>query len=383
MKKTMIAWAILISIAFSFLSCSLPAMATITTQEDMGWELTHMLYITTHGFSDTARYAQASDFIVSERENGDWRGLAVFTKHNDAWRVDFLNGHALKYKAYVSKLEACENPTRIRWQYDQDGVTERFVFEGIKNPLDEYSWHLKEYVWARGEDNQWKLESQDSTGMVWRTQRIMPGWQTPVVHTYEGALQDDLRTFKLASFPTNEELLALALVDIPQNQQIWDDAVNRDLTLSIDAQWMDCKRDRIYPVYSGPGPAYTRAASGQAQVSTNDSIFVFGEENGYLLIYYRTNNDRLRIGYIPVEALAYEEVLEKLNFVHIPAKVIQACEITDDPIDGQDTLAILPQDSAVRYLSLFRGVWAYVETETAEGTLIRGFVLKENLCWER
>lgn len=373
-----------ISLLSLALMCSMPFGAVVSADTEIDHDLQSMIdrmLYDTHGYSATVCYAEANDFIVSERENGDWRGIAVFSKRADDWHVDFLNGHAMRHQAYVSSLDVQESPAQIRWTYDTDGIIDHFVFEGIKDEAGTYHWRIQEYARSEGDTVLWNLTSDNESSTLWRTESYQPDIKEPVVSYHEGLLQTNLQTFKLDSFPTNEEELVHSLVVIPDEQRQILLSKENEYTMSIDAAWVECHPDLIYPVYSGPDPEYLRAASGKAEVSTNDSIWVFGEENGYLMMYYTIGRERIRVGYIPVDVLAYEEDIETLRFLYTPGRIARECDLTDDPIQSCEPLMVLPEGSAISYLSLFHGDWAYVETKSPEGKLVRGFVLTDNIAW--
>ena len=128
------------------------------------------------------------------------------------------------------------------------------------------------------------------------------------------------------------------------------------------------------PVYSGPGAGYVRGANGTAKVSTNGSVYVYGWENGWLLVLYRLSNGA-RIGYVEGSKLKDSVSATALRFSYETASVLYACSITDDPAIGYTPLATLPKGAEVTFLCWMHNnaTWAYVEAGTTAG-LVRGYI---------
>lgn len=106
-------------------------------------------------------------------------------------------------------------------------------------------------------------------------------------------------------------------------------------TMEADAlpqgQVIDFPKGKKYPVYSGPGEDYRRLGDdGNATVSTNGWIQVFGREGNWLLIQYNIRDGRNRFGYITASALPGDADVPELNFTH-KAGVLDG-SATDDPL---------------------------------------------------
>lgn len=131
--------------------------------------------------------------------------------------------------------------------------------------------------------------------------------------------------------------------------------------------------EQRYPVYTGPGEHYLRG-DGDAIVSTNGPIRVYGEENGWLLVEYTITKQSDRVGYIPASHLLPGQQVEPLVFSYSPAVITKQCTLTDDPNLTQRVICILDVGHDAIFLGYFSSGWAYVETTTDKGELIRGCV---------
>ena len=91
--------------------------------------------------------------------------------------------------------------------------------------------------------------------------------------TYEGTaygtVETNLRYFSYAAFPKTLKEARNKLTQAP--------AIPSG---ELSAQKIKFTGGQKFPVYSGPGAEYERAANGKASVSTNDWIQVFGSESG-------------------------------------------------------------------------------------------------------
>jgi hypothetical protein len=135
------------------------------------------------------------------------------------------------------------------------------------------------------------------------------------------------------------------------------------------------KPDQKLSVYSGPGTNYVRGAGGRATASTNGAIYVYGRENGWLLILYRLDNDGGRMGYVQESKIKDSVDTNILDFNYQKTKVLSACSITDDPMISDKALAKLKSGAPVTFLCWMQNSsnWAYVEANTSAG-LVRGCI---------
>lgn len=181
-----------------------------------------------------------------------------------------------------------------------------------------------------------------------------------------GTVETDLRYFTLQGFPKNLKEAREQLSEPP----------------TIPAGELSAKRVRFtsgqnFPVYSGPGEHFLRAANGKALVSTNDWIQVFGSENGWMLIQYDLSSSHMRMGYISLSALPRDASVDALNLAREDAVLSSAQTLTDDPLFSRSALMQLPAGHSLVRLARM-GEWAYVETYTGSQP-VRGFVLANSL----
>ena len=144
----------------------------------------------------------------------------------------------------------------------------------------------------------------------------------------------------------------------------------------LSAQSIRFTGGRKYEVYQGPGEGYGRSGNGNAAVSTNDWIQVFGEEDGWIMIQYDISSDHMRIGWIRGSALPDDARVASLNFAASSAYTTRRVSVTDDPLFTETAVLTLPEGVWVECLATM-GEWAYIESST--GDLIRGFVPRSAL----
>lgn len=142
--------------------------------------------------------------------------------------------------------------------------------------------------------------------------------------------------------------------------------------------FLNLKANQKLAVYSAPSAASWRGANGKAMVSTNGAVWAAGWEQGWLLVYYETNNNSIRVGYVDGSALKDSVSLHKyLSFDYAAATVTKACALTDDPMKARITMANLNAGASVTYLSTFVNqygeVWDYVQTWVGSQQA-RGFI---------
>lgn len=131
-------------------------------------------------------------------------------------------------------------------------------------------------------------------------------------------------------------------------------------------------------VYSAPSSASWRGANGKAMVSTNGAVWTAGWENGWLLIFYETNNNSVRVGYVQGSKIS-GKVSEnrQLNFAETTVKTKKACAMTDDPVMAAVTIRTIPKGTRVTYLTTVANqngdAWDYIQA-SVNGKKARGFV---------
>lgn len=152
----------------------------------------------------------------------------------------------------------------------------------------------------------------------------------------------------------------------------------------IAGEALDFPRRQTYAVYTGPGDAYLRAQKGKAEVESGEDIVVYGTETtedggSYALIEYPLSGRVSRFGYIEANMVPELDLVAALPWEQLPAKLMEACALTDDPLGKAAELLPLAEGQAVTYLARIDDAWAYVEcTPEAEGeeaaVPVRGFV---------
>ena len=132
-------------------------------------------------------------------------------------------------------------------------------------------------------------------------------------------------------------------------------------------------RNRKAEVYSGPGTGYLRPANGRAVLTTNNSAYIYGQENGMILIQYQVTGKQWRFGFISSEFVEDLKDVPPLSFEGKTASVVKKCNLTDDPLHSKGKLISLKLGQTVTCLAKMEK-WVYVDTGTA-----RGFISEENL----
>ena len=134
--------------------------------------------------------------------------------------------------------------------------------------------------------------------------------------------------------------------------------------------------DKKYPVYSAPSKKSWRGAKGKASVGTGGNVWVAGQDQGWLLVYYETNQGSVRVGYMQ-DGGALRSSAPELRFAYNPATVTKAATLTDDPAGRGTTIRKIKKGETVTVLATYRDL-VYAET-TAEGKTARGFLPEDAL----
>lgn len=138
------------------------------------------------------------------------------------------------------------------------------------------------------------------------------------------------------------------------------------------AENVSFEKARTFKVYSAPGET-TWSVEG-AQVTTDESVAIYGLDNGWLLVSYAIGNGtRGRIGYIESSTLADPQNVPQLPFISMPITLTQDAEGTDDPLRGQGAITTLKAGEEVTLLAFLDRKWAYVQT-SLEGRVCRLFI---------
>lgn len=132
------------------------------------------------------------------------------------------------------------------------------------------------------------------------------------------------------------------------------------------------EKARTLKVYSAPDE--NAWAADRAQVTTDDTVAIYGVENGWVLVSYAIGDgSRGRIGYIDTMTLANPESVPELGFCSLPLTLTRNAKATDDPLRSKSTITTLEKGEQVTLLAFFGDDWAYVQT-THEGKACRLFI---------
>ena len=143
-------------------------------------------------------------------------------------------------------------------------------------------------------------------------------------------------------------------------------------------QYVNVQAGQNLPVYSAPSRSSWRGANGKASVSTNGAVWAAGWENGWLQVFYETNNGAIRVGYVEGMKLSGKNPLNQyLSFSYTSCQVTSACKMTDDPIRQNTTITSLSAGKNVTYLTTavnqYGQAWDYIET-SVNGQTARGYI---------
>ncbi len=130
------------------------------------------------------------------------------------------------------------------------------------------------------------------------------------------------------------------------------------------------KKGQTIPVYTGPGTHYARAGEGNAAVSTNGWIQVFGQEDGWLMIQYNIAPLRNRFGWIDGKYLPRGVSVPALQFANEPAVV--SGWGTEDPLRISVEI-YFPENQDGRILATLGERWQYVAF-SHNGQPVRAFM---------
>lgn len=319
----------------------------ITQSRWSDWEIT--------GWTNTdTNVRNAVEGFVAVKK-GSSNTLLAFT-HDKDWKYAWYNSSALPQVeepiilgrsgdgGEVGKLVSC---------YVVDGEVEEAHCTWVQNSSGR--WML-EQILLYYTPNLMFIDAKDGMLHMYNT-----GWtEKDIEANIYGEYQRDLRYFDFNAFP---KTIADAREKLSNPPKIPGG--------TLSAEKIKFSSGKKYEVYQGPGEEYKRAANGKANVSTNDWIQVFGEENGYIMIQYDISSDRYRIGWITADALPFGTEVDEISYQPIQGYLTVAATLTDDPLNSETTVTSLAQGTPVQWLATM-GDWAYVETTS--GDLQRGFV---------
>lgn len=139
------------------------------------------------------------------------------------------------------------------------------------------------------------------------------------------------------------------------------------------------EKRRTLDVYGAPGKTTWRARN--AQVTTDDTVLIFGVENGWVLVAYTIGNgSRGRMGYIDDATLENPQDVAALPLCSYPITLTRNAEGTDDPLCGKASIASFSKGESVTLLA-FMDDWAYVQA-SVDSKVCRLFIPRAALMEE-
>jgi len=183
-----------------------------------------------------------------------------------------------------------------------------------------------------------------------------------------GTYENRFAAFNIYDFPKSLEEARAKLTNPP--------VTPTDFHMPVS---VNLRANEKYDVFAAPGRSSYRAANGKAEMSTNDWVQIFGEEDGWLLVQYDINRDQMRFGYIDASALPRDTEVQSLRWYDLPRQTIKYnTYVTDDPLASCNTICWLNAGDKVDVLAEFGG-WYYIETTDSYGRLLRGFVPQSSI----
>lgn len=121
------------------------------------------------------------------------------------------------------------------------------------------------------------------------------------------------------------------------------------------------EKARTLKVYSAPKEDAYR--DGKAQVTTDESVAIYGVTGEWVLVSYTIGNgSKGRIGYIENTTLNAPDEVARLNLASIEMTLSKDADATDDPLNGKATIAKLKKGDKVTLLAFMGSDWAYIQT---------------------
>ena len=156
----------------------------------------------------------------------------------------------------------------------------------------------------------------------------------------------------------------------------------------LTAQVGKFPKNQRYAVYEGPRDAHRRAGSGNAVVSTNGEILVYGTWMGRMMIEYEIAEGHHRIGWIDSDQLPASvlEGVPELPYIRDPEEniygvVISACYPTSDPLHSASAVPVRFQPGTSLHVLAALDDWYLVEC-FAYKELRMGFIRQDKVDLE-
>lgn len=304
-------------------------------------------------------------FVAASKDNR--HTLYGFEQKNGQWQYWLKNSAILPNADQTYILANCKGQMDIDTEkvYQTDSLQ-------IILLSDTKDYYVHSHIFSVNEYGQWHMKSISSNLLAEKTATNAWVEKDRILYYQEelgknttvwGVVETNLRYCDIRAFPPTVKAARESLSTPP--------AIPGSSTLS--AQNIKFTGGQKFPVYSGPGTKYERAAGGKASVSTNDWIQVFGKENDYILIQYDITADQMRFGYIEEKVLPRNTHVSTLEFDFDEAVITQSTFLTDDPLNSQTLVcSIQAGQNGIRWLASM-GNWIYAEVQ-GNGKPIRGFI---------
>lgn len=323
-----------------------------------------------------AQGTKSGDYAFAIGRKNDQNLIYGFEKKNGVFQYWLVSGTALPRQEGTFSLW-----TEEEWTYysASEGHSQY-----VRGPVLMIEWHDKKdetqilLIYANeGASGQWRLKyvNQVSTNketpvfsmLVYEDHLHYLSQSGKSLGKAEGYVQTNMRYLNLSSLP--------ASLTAAQNKLSTAPAVPWGSELV--GQEISFPGGQKFPVYSGPGTNYVRAAGGKATVSTNDWIQVFGTENGFALIQYAISANHMRFGYIDEKHLPQGHNVPALTLENAAATMVNPCALTDDPLYSRQTVRQMEGGEEVIWLAQL-GNDVYIETKGENPQ--RGFVHLDNVA---
>lgn len=325
--------------------------------------------------------------------------LYILEYADGGWNITVSNDKAL----YPNPSLSLVRYTAGGWRYDgflvhyntHLGQWPYFSFDR----LDHGEWALHIFM-CKDSGNLWRIDRDDDTQDRWVFTNELGDVSTifEAFHPFE----TDLAIFDARHVPISLQAAEVTLGNalIPLSQNLMQPVVQATPT-PLDAwaptglpepgptpHWeplqgkpVSFPADKRYAVYSGPGTEYLRGDTGNAFVSTNGPVTLYGVEDGYALIEYTISSRIARFGYINAKYLPDPEETNALAFYRYPILLDKGTVLTDDPSHSGRELVRLDRRMPSEYLVGYDGHWSYIETLDSEGAPVRGFVPEQQIVF--
>lgn len=132
------------------------------------------------------------------------------------------------------------------------------------------------------------------------------------------------------------------------------------------------EKARTVKVYSAPGE--TTWNDDKAQVTTDESVAIYGKDNNWVLVSYAIGDgSRGRMGYVENSELVNAQGVPELGLCSVKMNLVHNASATDDPLRSRKAVTRLKAGDEVTLLGFLGEDWAYIQT-TFESKIARLFI---------